>query len=212
MHLFEQKFKRFLTEGDRVGYPDLSDEDAFLGYNIYDSNIGEYFPEIQEFIENIYASSAEEQETGLNMGNMRFVVGDDITDKFIDYATKITKINEDLYDILGTYVNYDISGIEAGADIDSDQQVKEEAFEELTSIFGESEAEYFDYDNIMLSMASYFTGDKFEPYLKLQFENTEDGEEYPMYIESTEDSYYRDFDEKVRKIKDVVSNTLNTSF
>ena len=220
MELFEQKFKRFLTEGDRFGYQ-LDDEDTFLGFKINDSNLYQHFPEVYEFIENVYneydsedrQASEEAVETYLTPSYMRTAVGDEETDRFLEYANKLTEINESLIDIIGSSSNIDMSGAEAYANVgDADDDLKQEALEEISSIFAETPPEDLKYDDIRISLNNNYTGDSFEPYILVEFTDNESGDSFEFTSDATEDDYQGVFDEKVREIKDVVENTLRTSF
>ena len=219
MQLFEQKFKQYLTEGYRFGY-NLGDDNTFLGFNISDPSTSEYFPEVHDFIESIYDSYDIEDREGSNASIegvltpsfMRDTIGDEQTDSFLEYAGKLTEINEDIIDLIGNHTHADMTGAESMTDTEADQDVKKEAFEEFADIFGESDAEYRDYDSISISLFSNFTGNSFEPFLKLNLVDNEDGDSYEFILDSTEDSYYSDFDEKIREIKDIAANTLNVSF
>ena len=220
MELFEQKFKRFLTEGDRFGYQ-LGDGDTFLGFKINDSNLYEHFPEVYEFIENVYdeydsgdrQASEEAVETYLTPSYMRTAVGDKETDRFLEYAKKLTKINQDIIDIIGSDSNIDMSGAESYADVENvDEYLKQEALEEISSIFAETPPEDLKYDDIRISLNSNYTGNEFEPYILVGFTDNESGDSFDFTSDATEDDYQGVFDEKVREVKDVVENTLSTSF
>ena len=220
MELFEQKFKRFLTEGDRFGYP-LGDEDTFLGFGIHDYNLSEHFPEVYEFIENVYdeydSSNWQESEqdikTFLTPSYIRTAVGDKETDRFLEYAKKLTDINESLIDIIGSYSHIDMSGAETSANVDHIRDgLKQEALEEISSIFAETPPEDLKYDDIRLSLNNNYTGNQFEPYILVEFTDNESGDGFEVVLDATEDDYKSVFDEKVREVKDVVENTLSTSF
>ena len=220
MELFEQKFKRFLTEGNRFGYQ-LGDEDTFLGFGIHDYNLSEHFPEVYEFIENVYDeydssnidASVETIETYLTPSYMRTAVGDKETDRFLDYAEKLTEINENIIDIIGSYTHLDMTGAETYADVeDADDDLKQEALEEISSIFAETPPEDLKYDSIRISLNNNYTGDSFEPYILVEFIDNESGDSFEFTSDATEDDYKDVFDEKVREVKEVVENTLSTSF
>ena len=217
MNLFELKFKQYLKEGYQYGYT-IGDEDTFLGWKNEDDNVAMYFPEVKEFFDGVLSSynrggnpgDNQAIEDALTPSNMRSVIGDKETDRFLEYAKTVTEINEEIADIIESHTHFDTTGAESSVEFDADlsDEVKKDALEQLAAIFDSDFPEYGYLDGINLQLYNGFNGTEFKPYVRLDINFGED--EYVM--NSDIESYKEDFTEIVKQVKDSVSNTLNASF
>ena len=217
MSLFELKFKQYLKEGYQSGY-NIGDEDTFLGWKNEDENLDMYFPEVKEFFDGVlssYDGSGDPGDEGsikdaLTPSNMRSVIGDKETDRFLEYAKTVTEINEDIANIIKSHTHFDTTGAESSVEFDASlsDEVKKDALEQLAAIFDSDFPEYEYLDGINLQLYNGFNGTEFKPYVRLDINFGED--EYVM--NSDIESYKEDFTEIVKQVKDSVSNTLNASF
>ena len=207
MELFEKKFKQYLKEGDYWGYEHPEDEDAFLGYGANNYYLSDHFPEIREYFNNIHSElggndpgSKSDFEKYMTISNIRDFLGDDIADKFKDFAIKITEINEDYYNLVGDYTNWDFSGLELFSDLDYSDD-KEEIKRNLSDIFGEEIPDDLDFDGVRLSLSHTYEDGEFKPYLLLGLSDYQDGGEYELIVDADEDSYFSVFDDIIKELK-----------
>ena len=211
MDLFEQKFKKYLTEGDQFGYPDTEDEDAFLGWDANNYLVRQYFPEVSQFFSEIDDELRNDKTSGgeydykdlMTISNIRNILGDEIADDFKDFAARLTKINSDYYGLAGSYTNYDFSGLELITDREFDQQEKEELIQDLSSMFGEEIPTDTVFDDVRLSLSHTYEDGEFKPYLLVGLMDNDSGDEYPLYIDSTEESYSSDFSEAIDNLRSI---------
>lgn len=217
MILFELKFKQYLKEGYQYGY-NIGDEDTFLGWKQEDDNVAMYFPEVKEFFDDVLGSynnsgnpgDQEAIEDALTPSNMRNVIGDKETDRFLEYAKTVTEMNEEIDDIIGSHTHFDTTGAESTVEIDDSlsDEVKKDALDQLAAVFDHTLPEYEYLDGMNLELSNGFDGTEFKPYARLGINYGED----EFVMDSDVASYKGDFDEIVKQVKDIVSNNLNASF
>ena len=211
MKLFEQRFKQYLTEGSQFGY-NMKDEDTFLGWDI-DDNVRKEFPNVYDHLKTVLDTydrspgSAADVQDLVTISALRDVVDEEEVNNFVEYAENLTSVNSQFLNLLEEYgigwSHLDFDGVEAYHDME-DGQDNEQLRKELSFVFDEKIPEdWNEFDSVRLSMTHEYENGEFTPRLLVGLQDNEDGSAYDLTVDSSEASYYMEFDMILDQLKEM---------